>query len=72
MGMDLRQPIGILFLAYGVILVVYGLVNPQPVLGLNVNAVWGVVLAIFGAIMLALWWRGRDPRRTRSTRPTEN
>ena len=60
MGMDLRRPIGILFLVYGVILLVYGLVRPQPVLDLNVNAIWGAVLAVFGAAMLTLAWRGRD------------
>jgi hypothetical protein len=59
MGMDLRQPIGLLFLAYGVILAVYGLVRPQPVLGINVNLMWGIVLAAFGAFMLWLALRAR-------------
>jgi len=59
MGMDLRQPIGILFLAYGVILALYGLVRPHPVLDLNVNLIWGVVLAVFGAFMLWLALRAR-------------
>ncbi len=60
MGMDLRQPIGILFLAYGIILAGYGLVRPQPVLGLNVNLIWGSVLVVFGACMLLLAYRGRN------------
>ena len=64
MGMDLRRPIGILFLVYGVILLVYGLVRPHPVLDLNVNAIWGAVLAVFGAAMLTLAWRARGPRQT--------
>ena len=64
MGMDLRRPIGILFLVYGVILLLYGLVRPHPVLDLNVNAIWGTVLAVFGAGMLTLAWRARGPRRT--------
>ena len=64
MGMDLRRPIGILFLAYGVILVTYGLVRPHPVLDLNVNAIWGAVLVVFGATMLTLAWRARGPRQT--------
>jgi uncharacterized membrane protein HdeD (DUF308 family) len=59
MGMDLRQPIGILFLAYGIILAGYGIARPQPVLGLNVNLVWGIVLVVFGASMLFLAFRGR-------------
>jgi len=59
MGMDLRQPIGILFLSYGLILLVYGLARPHPVLDLNVNAIWGVVLVLFGSAMLTLAWRAR-------------
>jgi hypothetical protein len=57
MGIDLRYPIGILFLAYGVILAVYGALRPHAVLGINVDLIWGVVLAVFGAIMLGLAWR---------------
>jgi len=60
MGMDLRQPIGILFLAYGLILTGYGIARPQPVLGLNVNLIWGIVLVVFGAFMLFLAYRGRS------------
>jgi len=65
MGMDLRRPIGILFLVYGLILIGYGLASPHPVLDLNVNAIWGVVLTVFGAAMLTLAWRARGPRQTR-------
>jgi hypothetical protein len=65
MGMDLRKPIGFLFLIYGLILIGYGLARPQPVLNLNVNAIWGVVMALFGAAMLTLAWRARGPRQTR-------
>ena len=64
MGMDLRKPIGILFLIYGLILLGYGLASPHPVLGLNVDAIWGVVLALFGSAMLTLAWRARGPRQT--------
>jgi hypothetical protein len=66
MGIDLRQPIGILFLAYGVILAGYGIVRPQPILGLNVNLIWGIVLVVFGAGMLALALRAKS--RTPPTR----
>jgi hypothetical protein len=57
MGIDLRKPIGILFLAYGALLAVYGVARPQPILDVNINLIWGSVMAIFGAIMLALAWR---------------
>jgi hypothetical protein len=63
MGMDLRKPIGILFLVYGLILIGYGLARPHPVLDLNVNAIWGVVLALFGIFMLGLSMRSAASRR---------
>jgi hypothetical protein len=65
MDIDLRQPIGILFLAYGVILSAYGFVRPQLILGLNIDLIWGVVLAVFGAGMLALARRGRSAKGRR-------
>lgn len=61
--MDLRKPIGILFFVYGLILIGYGLARPQPVLDLNVNAIWGVVLALFGVFMLGLSMRSPSTRR---------
>jgi hypothetical protein len=63
MGMDLRKPIGILFLVYGLILIGYGLARPHPVLDLNVNAIWGVVLVLFGVFMLGLSMRSPSTRR---------
>jgi hypothetical protein len=42
---------------------VYGLASPHPVLGLNVNAIWGVVLAVFGTFMLGLSMRSTSTRR---------
>ena len=63
MNMDLRKPIGFLFLVYGLILIAYGLASPHPVLDLNVNAIWGVVLALFGTFMLGLSMRTTSTRR---------
>jgi len=58
MGIDIRLPLGILFLLLGSILVIYGLVGDaslyQQSLGINVNLYWGVVLVAFGALMFAL------------------
>jgi ABC-type Fe3+-siderophore transport system permease subunit len=64
-GMDIRLPIGLMFTIVGGILVVFGaLTNDQTTkgiyadhsLGINVNLWWGLVLALFGIIMLALCW----------------
>jgi len=61
MGLDIRIPIGSLFVILGALLGGYGLLsNPmiyQRSLGINVNLWWGGALLIFGLGMLALAWR---------------
>jgi uncharacterized membrane protein YeiB len=65
MGIDIRLPLGILFLLLGSILVIYGLTGDrslyQQSLGINVNLYWGVVLVAFGALMFALSRRAARP-----------
>jgi len=55
---DLRLPIGLLFIAYGAILLIYGLFTSEAMyqcsLGINVNLLWGAVMLVFGGIMFAL------------------
>jgi len=56
---DVRLPIGLLFLAIGVLVAGYGLTGAPPSLqahsaGLNIDLVWGSVMAVFGAVMLGL------------------
>ena len=62
MGLDIRLPIGLMFSLVGLLLVVYGLVSDKSIyhrsLGLNVNLWWGVVLLVFGVVMLVLGRRG--------------
>ncbi len=62
--LDVRLPMGLLFLILGVILVVYGFAADPAIyarhsLGLNINLIWGGFLAAFGAVMLILVWRAR-------------
>jgi hypothetical protein len=59
MAFDVRVPIGLLFLAIGLLVGGYGLVGDPAVLeahtaGVNIDLVWGSVMAAFGALMLAL------------------
>jgi hypothetical protein len=59
MQLDVRIPMGLLFLLLGLILVVYGLaadpvIYVQHSLGQNVNLIWGSIFAVFGAAMLLL------------------
>ena len=62
MNLDIRLPIGIMFGMFGVLLAGFGLFsNPEIYersLGTNINLEWGVVLIIFGAIMLTFGLRG--------------
>lgn len=56
---DVRLPIGLLFLAIGALVAAAGLTGDPKVMeahsaGLNIDLVWGGVMAAFGAIMLAL------------------
>jgi hypothetical protein len=59
-GMDLRLPIGGLFVVLGVILGIFGVMtNGDTVMyqrsgGMNINLIWGVVMLAFGALFLVL------------------
>jgi hypothetical protein len=58
MGVDIRLPIGGMFSILGVLLVFYGLATQgrsemyARSLDINVNLWWGLVMAIFGGLML--------------------
>ncbi len=60
MQLDVRLPMGMMFVIIGVILSLYGLITwsdaemYQRSLGYNVNLWWGLFLAAFGAAMLLL------------------
>ena len=59
MGLDLRWPIGLMFSLIGVLLTITGLVSDQRSLGININLIWGIVLLIFGALMLFAAMNGK-------------
>lgn len=65
MQLDVRLPIGLLFSLFGILLTGFGLVSDKQIydqhsLGININLGWGIVLLIFGLVMLALALRGRN------------
>ncbi|HEY2036463.1 MAG TPA: hypothetical protein VGG96_05585 [Steroidobacteraceae bacterium] len=66
MGLDIRIPIGSLFVLLGGLLAGYGLLSSPAIyqrsLGIDINLWWGVVLLIFGFAMLALVWRAAAAR----------
>ena len=67
MPLDIRVPIGLMFGIIGALLVLWGLVSPAELyrrsLGVNLNLWWGLVLLLFGGVMVALGRRGRSAPR---------
>ena len=64
MGLDIRIPLGMIFLLIGGLLTIFGALTRGSAiydrsLGLDINLVWGVVLVVFGLVML---WVGRRQR----------
>jgi uncharacterized membrane protein YoaK (UPF0700 family) len=57
MGLDIRVPLGMIFLIIGGIMGVYGLVTHgdatiyEKSLGVDLNLTWGAIMFVFGAIM---------------------
>jgi hypothetical protein len=65
-GLDIRAPIGGLFTLLGLMLAGYGLVgSDRAASGTNVNLWWGVVMVVFGLLMLYL------ARRSMSAPPSQ-
>jgi hypothetical protein len=60
--LDIRLPIGWLFVIVSILLVGYGLWQPVATQvgdsSINLNATWGGVMGIFGVIML--WLKHRE------------
>jgi hypothetical protein len=59
-GLDIRVPIGLMFLVKGILLAIYGLMDPEGSMrdGINLNVVWGGVLILFSVTMLFLGRKG--------------
>jgi hypothetical protein len=69
MNLDIRFPIGLMFTLVGAIIGVFGLLSDpalyQRSLGINVNLWWGLVMFLFGAVMLFMARRaGRQDGNT--------
>jgi len=73
MKLDLRLPIGLMFTIFGVMLTLYGLASDPAIytrsLGININLWWGLVLLVFGLVMLGFAVRAQRAN-TASSVPT--
>ena len=55
MGLDIRWPIGLMFTLIGALLTASGAMDHSDhaiSLGININLVWGLVLLVFGILMV--------------------
>ncbi len=64
MGLDLRWPIGLMFMLLGALLAIYGIATAGDAmygrsLGYNVNLIWGAALWVFGTSVLLFLLLGR-------------
>lgn len=73
MGLDIRIPLGLIFLIIGGIMSAYGLATRGSTiyaksLDINLNLIWGAIMLVFGLIMFLVGRRQRwqvdpvDPR----------
>ena len=62
--LDVRLPIGILFLAIGVVVAAQGFIaGPSAsAAGLPIDLIWGAAMALFGVLALALAASARSQR----------
>jgi len=70
-ALDIRIPLGSLFVILGVLLAGYGLLSSPSIyqrsLGIDINLWWGIALLVFGLAMLGLAWR-TAAEQSRATR----
>lgn len=68
MGLDIRLPIGLMFLILGLLISVYGVFSDPAVyqrsLGININLWWGLVMLVFGLVMFLLGKRATGKTET--------
>jgi hypothetical protein len=64
MGLDIRWPIGLMFSLIGVLLTGFGAIKSSDSMTkiggqeININLVWGIVLLVFGVLMVFFAYRG--------------
>ena len=73
MNLDLRIPMGLMFLIVGAMLALFGLFTRGSAIyersaGMNINLIWGAVMLVFG---LAMFLLGRTSDRRAAGKPIE-
>ena len=73
MNHDVRLPLGLTFLITGLLLAGYGASTRHSGIyaaseGVNLNLIWGAVMALFGGTMVVMGRKGQQDRREGSSR----
>ena len=76
MGLDIRIPLGLIFLITGGIMSVYGLASRHSAIyersmGVNLNLGWGLIMFVFGLVMFFVGRRQKWQDDPVSPRPWE-
>lgn len=76
MGLDIRIPLGLIFIIIGGIMTVFGLITRysaiyEKSLDVNLNLGWGLIMFVFGAIMFFIGRRQKWQDDPVSPRPWE-
>jgi hypothetical protein len=73
MGLDVRLPLGLLFVIIGALLAMFGALGDKSIyaisLGINVNLWWGLVMLLVGTTFLWLSRRRAVATETESSVP---
>ena len=78
MGLDIRIPLGLIFLITGGMISIYGLITRgndliyAKSMGINMNLGWGLIMFVFGLIMFFVGRRKKWQDDPVSPRPWEN
>jgi len=76
MGLDIRIPLGMMFLSTGGMMLLYGLFTRGSVIyeksmGININLYWGLVMFLFGLVMFLFGRRAKWQNDPVNPRPWE-
>jgi hypothetical protein len=77
MGLDIRIPLGLIFLLIGGLMSVYGLITRNSAviyeksMGINLNLTWGLLMFVFGLIMFLVGRRQKWQDDPVTPRPWE-
>ena len=77
MGLDIRLPLGLIFLIAGGIMAAYGLFTRGDAalyarsMGINLNLTWGLIMFVFGLVMFVVGRRQKWENDPVNPRPWE-